>query len=85
MGMLSKKESKVNNKIKAAAITAGLIAGTIGVVALVSAGVNHLTTEQITTFVGSVCIGAIVYSIYQLILSRLEYQDTLKKIQDSQG
>lgn len=75
----------MNIKIKAAAITAGLIVGAIVISALIHEAVNHLTTEQITTFVGSVFGAFFVYSIYQVILGRLEYQNTLKKIQDSQG
>lgn len=73
----------MNIKVKAAAITAGLIAGSFVTAGLIHEAVNHLTTEQITTFVGSVFVAFFVYGIYQLILSRLEYQNTLKKIQDS--
>lgn len=72
----------MNIKLKAAAITAGLIVGAIAIVGLIHAVANVFTTEQITTFVESVFVAFIVYGIYQLILSRLEYQNTLKKIRD---
>ena len=73
----------MNIKVKAAAITAGLIVGAIATVGLIHVVANVFTTEQITTFVESVFVAFIVYGIYQLILGRLEYQNTLKKIQDS--
>ena len=72
----------MNIKLKAAAITAGLIVGAVAIVGLIHAVANVFTTEQITTFVESVFVAFIVYGIYQLILGRLEYQDTLKKIRD---
>lgn len=75
----------MNLKAKAAAITAGLIAGTFATAGLVHVVVNYLTTEQITNLIGSVCGAVLVYGIYQVILSRLEYQATLQKIRDSQG
>ena len=75
----------MNIKAKAAAITAGLIVGAIVISALIHEAVTHLTTEQITTFVGSVFGAFFVYCIYQVILSRLEYQNALKKARDLQG
>lgn len=73
----------MNIKVKAAAITTGLIVGAIVISALIHAAANHLTTEQITTFVGSVFGAFFVYCIYQVILSRLEYQESVKKLRDS--
>ena len=72
----------MNIKLKAAAITAGLIVVAIATAGLIQAVANVLTTEQITTLVESALGAFFVYGIYQVVLSRLEYQDTLKKIRD---
>lgn len=70
-------------KAKAAAVTAGLIISAIAGAELIRAGVNLLTTEQLTDLIGYVFVAALVYSIYRLVLVHFECKETLKKIQDS--
>ena len=67
------------------------IVQTLGLLALIiasSVGVTmilqHLTTDQVLLGLGSASIALLVYSMYGVILSRLEYQETLKKMVDKQ-
>ena len=72
---------KLTNKVKAAAITAGGIVAAVVVAELLRAGVNLLTIEELTGLIGAVFGGAIVYCIYRLVLIRLEYDESVAKIQ----
>lgn len=72
---------KLTNKVKAAAITAGGIVAAVVVAELLRAGVKYLTTEELTTIIGAVFGGAIVYCVYQLVLIRLEYNESVAKMQ----
>ena len=67
------------------------IVQTMGLVALIlasSVGVTlilqQLTTDQVLLALGAGSIALLVYSMYGVILSRLEYQETLKKLVDKQ-
>jgi hypothetical protein len=45
---------------------------------------EQLTREQIVFALGGGSIALLIYSMYGVILSRLEYQETLKKLVDKQ-
>jgi Na+-transporting methylmalonyl-CoA/oxaloacetate decarboxylase beta subunit len=64
---------------------------TLGLVALIlasSVGVTlilqQLTTDQVLFGLAAGSIALLIYSMYGVILSRLEYQETLKKMVDKQ-
>ena len=80
--MLDKKDCmKLTNKVKAAAITAWGIVAAVVVTELLRAGIKYLTIEELTTLIGAVFGVAIVYCIYQLVLVRLEYNESVAKMQ----
>jgi hypothetical protein len=41
-----------------------------------------LTTEQIVNGFALLSIGLLIYSMYSVVLSRLEYNETVKKLVD---
>ena len=68
-------------RVKAAAITAGGIVSAVVAAELLRAGVNFLTTEELTNLITAVCVGFMIYSVYRLILGNLEYNQSIKKMQ----
>jgi hypothetical protein len=64
--------------LQTAGIVAGILVSSIGVTLIL----EQLTREQIVMAFGAGSIALLVYSMYGVILSRLEYEDTLKKLVD---
>jgi hypothetical protein len=79
-GIQTKKEPKMNLKLKAALQTAGVLA----VICTVSVGVQllltGLTADEIFKILSVGSITLLVYCMYQLVLSRLEYTQKLEEI-----
>ena len=75
----------MNLKIKALVHTVGLIVGIIAV----SLGLNYigslLTHEQVMWIMASATGGLFIYLVYGITLSRLEYQATVEKLNQSVG
>jgi hypothetical protein len=62
--------------LQTAGIVAGILVSSIGVTLIL----EQLTREQILFTLGAGSIALLVYSMYGVVLSRLEYQETLKKL-----
>jgi hypothetical protein len=60
------------------AIVASILVSSIGVTLIL----EQLTREQIIMAFGAGSIALLIYSMYGVVLSRLEYQDTVKKLVD---
>jgi hypothetical protein len=72
----------MNLKVKAAAIIAGIFAGTIAVQGvLVLAAEKYGTQAIVNTFVGGVLV-FLIYQMYTLILANLESKEAIKKMID---
>ena len=72
----------MNLKVKAAAIMAGVFAGTIAVQGvLVLAAEKYGTQAIVNTFVGGVLV-FLIYQMYTLILANLESKKALKELSD---
>jgi len=69
-------------KQRAALQTLGVIAFTVVVSVATSLVLKQFTAQEIVTGLGIASILLLVYSMYGVILSRLEYQETLKKMVD---
>lgn len=67
-------------KLKAALHTAGLFATMIGASVVVSYVASLLTVAQVTYLLGVLCIGGLVFTVYQVVLSRLEYKESLNQM-----
>ena len=71
-----------NLKVKAAAIMAGIFAGTIAVQGvLVLAAEKYGTQAIINTFVGGILV-FLIYQMYTLILASLESKEAIKKMSE---
>ena len=79
-GIQTKKEQKMNIKIKAALQTAGVLA----VICTVSVGLQlllaGLTADEISKILSVGSITLLVYCMYQLVLTRLEYTQKVDEI-----
>jgi phosphodiesterase/alkaline phosphatase D-like protein len=64
--------------LQTAGIVAGILVSSIGVTLIL----EQLTREQIVFALGVGSIALLVYSMYGVVLSRLEYEDTVKKLVD---
>jgi hypothetical protein len=71
-------------KQKAILQTAGILAVIIGSSVSISLVLQMLTPDQIITGFAVLSIALLIYSMYGVILSRLEYQDTVKRLVDKQ-
>ena len=67
----------MNLKQKALLHTAGIIAGMAIASLLISYLVNSLTAVQGTVILGIVVIGMMLLTIYNIVLARLEYHQSL--------
>jgi hypothetical protein len=65
--------------LQTAGIVAGILVSSIGVTLIL----EQLTREQIVFALGAGSIALLVYSMYGVVLSRLEYEETVKKLVDS--
>ena len=72
----------MNLKVKAAAIMAGIFAGTIAVQGvLVLAAEKYGTQAIVNTFVGGILV-FLIYQMYTLILANLESKEAIRKMSD---
>ena len=72
----------MNLKVKAAAIMAGIFAGTIAVQGvLVLAAEKYGTQAIVNTFVGGVLV-FLIYQMYALILANLESKEAIRKMSE---
>ena len=69
----------MNLKQKAALHTAGFFAATIATSALVAYVASLMTIAQITYLLGVLCISGLVYTIYGVMLARMEYNESLNE------
>lgn len=60
--------------------TAGILAVIIGSSVAITALLNYLTAGQIINGLAFASIALLIYSMYGVVLGRLEYQDKLKEI-----
>lgn len=72
-------------KQRAALQTAGILAAILASSTIVAFGLKYMTTEQIINGFAILSIAAMVYAVYGVVLSRLEYRETLQKIVDTQA
>jgi hypothetical protein len=67
--------------LQTAGIVAGILVSSIGVTLIL----EQLTRDQILFTLGAGSIALLVYSMYGVVLSRLEYEETLKKLDNLKG
>ena len=64
--------------LQTAGIVAGILVSSIGVTLIL----EQLTRDQILFTLGAGSIALLIYSMYGVVLSRLEYEETVKKMVD---
>jgi len=69
----------MNLKLKAALYTAGLIAAIVGASIVVSYIASIMTATQGVYLLGVLCISGMVYSMYGIMLARMEYNESLNE------
>ncbi len=67
-------------KQRAVVQTAGILAVIVGVSVGATALLNYLTAGQIINGLAAASIALLIYSMYGVVLSRLEYDEKLKEI-----
>ena len=72
-------------KQRAIVQTAGILAIIVGSSLGLTAILNYLTAGQILNGLACASIALLIYSMYGVILSRLEYEDSVKKMVDNQS
>ena len=70
----------MNLKLKAALYTAGFFAAIVATSALASYLASLMTAAQGMYLLGVLCISGMVYSMYGIMLARMEYNETLKRM-----
>ena len=64
--------------IQTAGILAAIVAGSVGITLVL----KMLTPDQIINGFALLSIALLIYSMYGVVLSRLEYNETVKKLVD---
>jgi hypothetical protein len=67
-------------KQRAALQTAGILTAILASSVIVAFGLKYMTAEQIINGFAILSIAALVYAVYGVVLSRLEYREKLKEI-----
>jgi Na+-transporting methylmalonyl-CoA/oxaloacetate decarboxylase beta subunit len=67
--------------LQTAGIVAGILVSSIGVTLIL----EQLTRDQILFTLGAGSIALLIYSMYGVVLSRLEYEETLNKLNNLKG
>jgi hypothetical protein len=67
-------------KQRAVVQTAGILAVIVGASVALTALLNYLTAGQIINGLAFASIALLIYSMYGVVLSRLEYDEKLKEI-----
>ena len=67
--------------LQTAGIVAGILVSSIGVTLIL----EQLTRDQILFTLGAGSIALLIYSMYGVVLSRLEYEETAKKLNNLNG
>lgn len=62
--------------------TAGILTAIVAGSVAISLILKMLTAEQIVNGFALLSIGLLIYSMYGVVLSRLEYNETVKKLVD---
>jgi hypothetical protein len=62
--------------------TAGIVTTVVASSVIVTLILEQLTAQQIVSGFALLSIGALVYAVYGVILSRFEYAETLKSLVD---
>jgi hypothetical protein len=70
----------MNMKLKAASIVAGMVAVSFFAAAGCKWITETFTTEQIVQGIGMLSIAALLYMMYTLILTRLEYDSKVEEL-----
>jgi hypothetical protein len=70
----------MNLKLKAALYTAGFFTAIVATSVLVSYLASLMTAAQGMYLLGVLCISGMVYSMYGIMLARMEYNETLKRM-----
>jgi len=73
---------KLSLKQKALLMTTGMVAGAIIGVNLIKSIIENVSTEVLTNAIGLGFVGFFGYMLYSITLNRLEYQETLKKLNE---
>jgi len=73
---------KLSLKLKALLITFGLIGGSLLSVGAIAFVLQNVPAETIANAFGFGFIAWLVYILYAITLNRLEYQETLKKLNE---
>jgi hypothetical protein len=66
--------------LQTATIIAAITAGSVAISLILA----ELTSEQIVNGFAILSIALLIYSMYGVVLSRLEYNDTVKRLVDKQ-
>ncbi len=69
-------------KQRAVLQTAGIVTATVTASVIVTLILEQLTADQIVSGFALLSMAALVYAIYGVVLSRLEYNDTVKRLVD---
>jgi hypothetical protein len=72
-------------KQRAVLQTAGIVTATVTISVIVTLILEQLSAQQIVSGFALLSMAALVWAIYGVVLSRLEYNDTVKRLVDIQA
>ena len=73
---------KLTNKVKAAGATAGFVVFAVLVAEAMKFIVENISAETLALIGGGIMCSGFLYLVYQLMLARFDYEDSVKRMVD---
>ena len=70
----------MNQKVRAVGVVAGMLAISVSVLTLIKLAVTYISAEMAPVVLGVVVLGFLLYVLYSIALSQIQYEDKLKDL-----
>ena len=69
-----------SQKLRATGVVAGMLAISVSSVILIKLAVTYISAEMAPVVLGAVTMAFLVYMLYRIALSQIQYEDKLKDL-----
>jgi hypothetical protein len=69
-----------SQKLRATGVVAGMLAISVSSVILIKLAVTYISAEMAPVVLGAVAMAFLVYMLYRIALSQIQYEDKLKDL-----
>lgn len=69
-----------SQRLRAAGVVTGMLAISVSALLLIKLAVTYLSVETAPVVIGAVAMAFLLYSLYRIALSQIQYEDKLKDL-----